>query len=238
VSKSIEFPGTAGNRYDYDPIGSNDLTGASTLLIVQRMLAANGSWQSLIETQAVGPNGRPSLGRRNTGNELYYSDSTGLNVAATITILSSQNWSILALARPAGAAQTVRAHYFQVGGGAATHENVGGTWSNEAAYTTGKAIIAGDDDPANIRVAAWALWKGTAISDGTFDTICSALSTQSLIDAGASAVFDAENTLMKDDLVGSMDGALVGAITESSDGPTGWTYFGSSAQNQLAWIRA
>ena len=44
--------------------------------------------------------------------------------------------------------------------------------------------------------------------------------------------------MLNDLTSGNMDGTLVGAITESSDGPSGWVYFGEGASNQLAWVRA
>ena len=235
MSKSIEFPGTAGNRYDYSINNNQDLAGGYTMLIVQRMLAANGSWQSLLESESSAPAPRPSIGRQVTDNDFYFSDSVGLKEAPTVEVLSSQNWTILAATRPAGAAQTVRAHYFQVGGSPPTHENFPGTASNETAYATGKFIIAGDDDPANIRVAAWAIWDGTALADGDFDSIATALTTQSILDLSPTACFDSENDLMLTDLAGTLPGTLVGTITESADGPTDWLYFGESAEPEVTF---
>ena len=225
MSKSIEFPGTAGNRYDYSINNNQDLTGAQTMLIVIRELSGSGSWQSFIESQTGAAALRPSIGRHVTGDNFYFADSVTTRDNSGVTITSGQSWQVLAVTRPGGAGQTVRAHQIIVGG-ATTRGNFSVTASNETAYATGKFIVAGDDDPANIRVAAWAIWDGTALSDGDIDGIGSALTTQSVLDLSPTSCFDSENNLMLTDLAGTLPGTLVGAITESADGPAGWVYFG------------
>lgn len=228
MSLSIEFPGTAGNRYDYSINNNQDLAGGYTLLMVVRVLAANGSWQSFLESQTSGAVVRPCMVRHATGNALTQIDSTGARDIAAIPVTAAQSWQVVAITRPAGASQTVRGHQIIIGG-ATTRANHGSTASNDTAYATGKFIVAGDDDPANIRVAAWAIWDGTALTDGNIDGIASAKTTQSILDLTPTACFDSENGLMKTDLIGTLPGTLVGSITESSDGPSGWVYYGAGA---------
>ena len=237
MSKSIEFPGTAGNRYDYSINANQDLTVGMTMLAVVRVLAGAATWLSIVESQDSGGGTRPSIGRHGVSDSLYFSDSAILREFATIDLLAADSWQLIAATRPGGAAQTIRGHRIIFSGGT-THVNSGTTGNDQVAYATGKFMIAGDDDPANIRVAAWAIWDGTALSDGDIDGIASALTTQSILDLSPTSCFDSENDLMLTDLAGTLPGTLVGSITESSDGPTDWVYFGAPADTGLAWIQA
>jgi hypothetical protein len=230
MAKSIEFPGTAGNRYEH-PINANqDLTGSTTILAVIRVLAANGSWQSVIESEDSGGTNVVSMGRNASGNgRLYYSDTAAAKEIIGFEIVAADSWQVIAVTRPAGAAQTIRGHQVVLGG-ATNHIDAAATGSNMGGYATGSFIVAGDDDPANIRVAAWAIWDGTVLSDADINGVASAKTTDSILALSPTACFDAENGLMLTDLAaGGMDGTLVGAITESADGPSGWVYFGEGA---------
>jgi hypothetical protein len=227
MAKSIEFPGTAGNRYEHTINANQDLDGATTILAVVRMLAANSTWQSIVESESSGGVNQVSMGRNvSVDGRLYYSDTAAVKDFVGVHVVAADSWQVIAVTRPAGAAQTIRGHQVVLGG-ATQHVNSGSTGNNNGDYNGGAFIVAGDDDPANIRVAAWAVWNGTALSDGDIEGIASALSTDSILALSPTACFDAENGLMLTDLAaGGMDGSLVGAITESADGPTGWTYYG------------
>lgn len=233
MAKSIEFPGTAGNRYEHTINNNQDLDGATTILAVVRMLAAGGSWQSIIESENSGGTNVVSMGRQGGGSDdLYYSDTVSAKVVTSIEVLAADSWQLLAVTRPAGAAQTIRGHQIIFGG--ATDHADDSTGNDMLNYNGGLFIVAGDDDPANIRVAAWAIWNSTALTDGQINGIASAKTTQSILDLSPTACFDSENSLMLNDLAGTMDGTLIGAITESSDGPTDWVYFGQAAS--AAWV--
>jgi len=224
VSKSIEFIGTAASRYEYTINDNQDLDGATTILAVIRMLAANGSWQSIIESESAAGVNQASMGRNATGNgRLYYSDTVSAKEVATIDIVSADSWQIIAITRPAGAAQTIRGHQCILGG--ATEHDDDSTGNNLGNYDGGMFIVGGDDDPANMRVAAWAIWNTVALTDGDIEDIRDALTTQSILDLNPTACFDSENGLMLTDLTaGGMDGTSGGGTTESVDGPAGWVY--------------
>jgi len=235
MSKSIEFPGTVGNRYDYSINNNQDLTTALTILIVVKVInTTDNAWLSFVESETSGAAARPSIGRNNsTPGRVYYANGAVLSETASVTITDAENWCVVAVTKAAGTVAP-RMHRCQIGG---SNQHADGTVNagDVGAYATGKFLVAGDDDPANIRVAAWAVWDGTALTDGQIEGIASAKTTDSILALTPTACFDAENSLMLNDLVQNMDGTLVGTITESSDGPTGWLYFGESAEPEVTF---
>lgn len=199
-------------------------TGANSFLAVIRILAADGAWLSIVETEQPAGTVKPSMGRRNT-NGIYYADGAGLDDAGSIT--SADNWMVVGCSRPAGAAQTVRVHKCVIGG-ANTHTNVAATHGNDITDAT-IMRFGGNDDFANIRLAAVAVGP-VNWSDADFEGVKTAASTASMISLSTVAhVYDSKNGQLGTDLVDSCNATSRTGTTQSTDGPAGWTYFGAAA---------
>lgn len=226
MPNSIEFNGVS-DVFTYDfQAPEPQLVAATTLLIVVRFIGADGTWQSLIESETNAGAVRPSLGRRNTG-ETYYSDSVTIDSANVVT--AADGWLIAAATRPAGAAQTVRFHRCVIGGANTHTDGTGATFSDNSAYLTGRYRIAGNDDFANIRVVAAATWASAALTDGQINGIASAKTSQSILSLSPSWMVESGDSLVLDRSVGgntSRSAAVGGAA--STDTPAGWVYLGAA----------
>lgn len=199
-------------------------TGATSFIAVIRILAADGAWLSIMETEQPAGSVRPTMGRRNTDG-IYFSHAAGLDSAGTIQ--AADNWMVVGVSRPAGAAQTVRVHKCVIGG-ANTHTNIGTTFGNDVTDAT-IMRFGGNDDFANIRIAACGA-GAVNWADADFEGVKTAASTASIIALGTVAhAYDSKNGQLGTDLVGSCNAASRTGTTQSTDGPAGWTYFGAAA---------
>ena len=196
-----------------------NLSGALTILIVVKILvAADNTWLSFIEHENSG-SAKPSLGRTN-GGVIYMSNSAANQTAISIT--DSDGWMIVACTKATGSA-TPRMHKCIIGG-ANTHTDAGGTLGNDGTMNTIR--IGGNDDFANIRVAAAATWAGTALTDANINGINSAATTQSILDLSPSWCVDDSDAFATDLTAGTIDRTALVGTTDSADDPTGWVYFG------------
>lgn len=231
----IEFNGTT----DFFTYGFQapepQLLGATTLMIVLRIMTTSDlTWLSFLEDETSGGLNRPSIGRRNDGN-IYYSDSVTLTSA--IAVEDADNWMVIAVTRPAGAAQTVRMHKCVIGG-SNTHTDAAGTFSDSSAYPGGLYRIAGNDDFANIRVVAAATWTSAALTDGQLNGIAAAKTSQSILDLSPSWMVEAGDSLVLDRSVGGNTdrSAAVGGAA-NTDTPAGWVYLGGAVAGQVGTMR-
>lgn len=102
-------------------------------------------------------------------------DNAGGNVFFAVNGSTSQSysayigaWAILGFTKPAGAAQTVRAHLYRFDTLAWSHTDLGAVSANAAIAS----IFVGSFDPGqflNGNLGAIGLWTGTALSDANFE---------------------------------------------------------------------
>ena len=199
--------------------GMSALTGATTLLIVVKIVTTNDTaWLSFLDNDNGAGATRPSIGRRDTGN-IYYSD--GIAIDDAVAIQDADGWAVIAATRPAGAAQTVRAHKCVIGG-APTHTNVGLTFNNVSA--TVRLRIGGPGDWANIKVAAAAIFNAD-LTDGNLEGIATAATTQSIADLSPYWLVD-DSDAFATNLVnpGTGDRSAITDTADDADDPAGWVY--------------
>lgn len=204
-----------------------------TLLIVCKIVNTNDSaWLSFIEGEPSG-GGTPNyaLGRRNTGNIYYVTPVTVIDGGA---VQDADGWQIIATTKATGSS-AVSTHKMPIGGARTTTTLAAA--ANAGSSTNGSIKIGGDDDFANILVAAVAIFEGTALTTGQLDAILAAKTTASIISAGATWCVDAADGLIND-LVGSVDRTAVVGTASSADNPSGWTYASSSADATVTAVPA
>jgi hypothetical protein len=202
------------------PVGTA-LNDALTLLIVCKIAAGSNTWLSLLEGErATGATGA-SLGRRNNNN-IYFSNSASLISGGSIT--SADGWMIVAVTRTAGAATTV--HKLPIGGSRTS--TTLGALADGLSAASGTMRIGGNDDFANIYVAAAAFWDGTDLTTAQLDGILSAKTTQSILDLSPTWAVDDGPTSNEfaNDLVGTTNRTAITGTTTSADDPAGWVYAG------------
>lgn len=193
-----------------------------TMLIVAKILAADGPWMSFIETQQAPAGDKLSFGRYGLGgNQIYCSNGATIdNVATTIT--AADGWLIVAVQKPTG---SVVATYNKIPVGGARTTDVGVVPLGNA-LSADTYIIAGDDDPANMEVACAALFS-TILTGAQLDGINAAHSSQSILDLTPTWMVDASDGLIADQ-VGTVDRTAVTGTAPGSSDPPGWLYLGSA----------
>lgn len=203
------------------------LNDALTLLIVVRIIVTTDTtWLSLLEgkrsTGAVGC----AMGRNNLG-QIYFAN-TGSTIAAG-SITDSDNWMIVAVTRTAAAAST--AHKAPIGGSRTS--NALGALADGLSLASGTMRIGGNEDFANIKVAAAAAWQSD-IGTAGIDSILSAKTTQSIADLSPFWLVDDAGGFATN-LVdpGVMDlSSSNGGTPFDADDPAGWVYgLGGGSQN-------
>ena len=202
------------------PASGVDVSGAHTLLCVCRILTVSDTaWQSIIETQTSAAAGAATIGRNN-GGLIYWSQGATLNSGTSWT--DSDNWVIVATTRAAGTV-TTRMHKSVVGG-ANTHADAanGGTLAASPSIASGTIRIGGNDDFANIRVAAAALFN-KVLSDAELNGINTALTTQSIYDLTPVWLVDDADGLVAD-YMNNADRTSVVGTADDADDPAGWVY--------------
>lgn len=207
------------DQMSYTLTAGTALNDALTLLIVCKIAAANGTWLSLLEgersTGAVGC----ALGRHPTGNNVYFANSVALVAAGSIT--SADAWMIVAVTRTAAAAGDV--HKLPIGGSRTT--TALGALADGLSLASGTMRIGGNDDFANIRVAAAAFWDGTALSTTQLDGILSAGTTQSIDDLNPTWLVDDSDAFVSNlTNPGVMDRSAITGTADDADDPSGWVY--------------
>lgn len=193
-----------------------------TMLIVAKILAADGPWMSFIETQQAPAADKLSFGRYGLGgNQIYCSNGATIdNGAAAIT--AADGWLIVAVQKPTGSVVPTF-NKIPVGGSRSTNAGVVAL-ANAAASDT--YIIAGDDDPANMEVACAALFS-TILTGAQLDGINAAKTSQSILDLTPIWMVDASDGLIADQ-VGAIDRTAVTGTAPGSSDPAGWLYLGST----------
>ena len=213
------------------PSSSYDVTGAHTILIVARIMQTNDAvWLSFIEHETSAAGASATLGRRNNGN-LYWANGTTASNAVAAT--DSDNWCVFASRKPAGVSGVTTSKC--VIGGANTHTNDGGAHANAPGVLSGTLRIGGNDDFANIRVAAAAVFPGTQLADADLNGIASAKTTQSIADLSPTWLVD-DSDAFATNLVnpGVMDRASITGTADDADDPSGWVYgLGGAAATSL-----
>jgi hypothetical protein len=202
---------------------SGAMNDALTILIVCRiMTASDNTWLSLVEFERSGGGNieGAALGRRPGGSigEIYFTNTTGIVSAGAIQ--DADGWEIIAVTRSAAAAGNV--HRLPIGGSRTT--TALGALADGLTCAGGLMRIGGDDDFANIRVAAVAYWDGTELTTGQLDGILSAKTTASINALSPSALYDDSDSFATDLTAGTQDRTSVVGTATDADNPSGWVY--------------
>lgn len=196
--------------------------GAKTLMMVLRIIETvdNNKWLSFIECETSGGSIALALGRENSSPGLIYCVRGGGQHQA-ISVTDADSWMVVGWTIPSGTA-TPRFHK-DVIGGSPTHTAGGGTQSdnnNEIANVR----IGGNDDFANIRVAAAAIFN-SEISDGNWETIEAARTTQAIADLTPVWLVD-DSDAFATNLInpGVGDRSSITGTADDADDPASWVY--------------
>ena len=138
--------------------------GATTFMAMVRPTTIGAS-QHCFTIQNSGPSGIIGLGYSATGKVRYGTSGTDSD---GLTSIAASSWYVIATSRPAGAAQTVRIHIFDVAAGTWTHENSATTQGNAAGTPVSNALgvfdYATQSAPLNADLAWVAVWT-SALTD-------------------------------------------------------------------------
>lgn len=200
------------------PASGIDVNGAHTLLIVVRQIATSDTiWQSYIETQTSAAAAAATLGRNNVG-QVYWAQ--GATATSAISMTDSDNWVVAAARKTAGS--SIPTFSKCVVGGANTHTAGGGSLVASPSIASGTIRIGGNDDFANIRVAAAAIFT-RVLSDAEINGINAALTTQSIFDLTPVWLVDDLDGFATDYMNNADRTSIVGTADDADD-PAGWVF--------------
>lgn len=206
------------------PASGIDVNGAHSMLIVVRILVtADLTWLSFIETETSGAVGSAALGRSAFAGGVYWGQGTSLEEQNAIT--DSDGWLIAAANKPAGSS-IINIHRCIIGG-ANTHTAGSIAKAAAASIASGTLRIGGNDDFANIRVAAAAIFT-RELTNGEIDGINTAKTTQSIYNLTPAWLVD-DNDGLVNDYMGRANRSSVTGTASDADNPSGWIYGIASA---------
>ncbi len=199
------------------------LNDALSLLIVCKIqVVSDTTWLSLLEGENSSAAVACALGRHASAGGIYFANTfSSINAG---TIADSDGWMIVAVTRTAAAATDF--HKLPIGGSRTT--TAGGALADGATAAGGTMRIGGNDDFANILVAAAAYWNGTTLTTGQLDGILSAKTTQSILDLSPTWCVD-DSDSFANDLIGTAHRNSLVGTTSDADNPSGWVYYGAGA---------
>jgi hypothetical protein len=209
-----------------------------TLLIVGKIATTNdASWLSFIEGEASGGTTNYALGRHNSG-PIYMSNNATLSKGSQ-AIQDADGWCIFAVTKATGTAAPIM-YKIPIGG---TRINSTGDVSlaNSPAIVAGggRIRIAGNDDPANMYIAAVAIFNGTVLTGAQLDGINTAKTTASINALGPTWLIDDSDSLATDLTAGTADRTAISGTTSSADNPSSWVYgLGGGTSHALAGTSA
>lgn len=190
-----------------------------TLLIVAKIVTTNDfTWLSLIEGENSGGGTNYAMGRRNSG-DLYYSNQSSISWATAID--DSDGWAIYAITKATGSVAAT-SHKVIISSGTRT-SNAQGAMSDSSAITGGRIKIGGDDDPANIKIAAVAIFNGTVLTGTQLDGIASAKTTAAIAALSPTELWDDSNGISTG-LIASTARTAISGTSSDADNPSGWVY--------------
>lgn len=197
------------------------MTGTLTMLVVVKFAAASG-WASLIEMENSGAADRATIGRNPTlGNNLYWSNGVSGLLSGGETMTSTTDWLVLGVTKSAGTT-TPRSHKCIIGG-ANSHTDQTGTIADAGTSAGGVLRLGANADFANVRLAAAAIWHGTALTDSDFNTIAASATTQSIADLSPTWLVD-DSDGFATDLIGANDRTILDGTADDADDPAGWVF--------------
>lgn len=222
MATSRSFNGST-DRLDYTGTGPECQNVAHSLLIVCKLLQSDGTWASLIEMEGAAGAPRPSIGRRNN-DQIYYSNDNGLDSAVSFT--SADGWCIIAATKPAGTNEPTL-HKIPVGGSRTSTIASNAAITNQTSSGVTVVRLAGNDDPANVEIAAAAIWAGVELTTGQLDGIRTALTSASILALSPNWMADASDALATDVTAGTVD-KTAGTSSAGASDPAGWVYLGGA----------
>lgn len=213
------FDGT-DDQMVYDGVVVPQVNGAHTLLVVARIMrVADDTWESFIETETFAAGAAATLGRRTSGNLYWAQGSTSTDVVAAT---DSDNWCVFAATKTAGSS-IPRLHKCVIGG-ANTHTDHGGAALAASASIAGGLIrLGGNDDFANMRLAAAAIFN-KVLTDGEIDGIDTALTTASIAALDPTWLVDDSDAFATDLTANTLDRTSITGTADDGDDPAGWVY--------------
>ena len=206
-----------------------------TLLIVARFVTAS-SWVSLIEMEnADGTSVKGGIGRH-AGGGLYTVDGATLRHtdeggAGTFTIGTGDNWCLYAATKATGTVAPILYKIPLATLSRSTYVNPG-TMVNTGLLANGRIKLGGNDDPANIRLAAAAILPGVVLTGPQLDGIASAKTTASILALAAT------NSWVVDDSDGFATNLYAANTprTANATAPVLHTLPTSDGDNPASWV--
>lgn len=200
------------------PASGVEVSGAHTLLIVVRELNTSGTaWQSYVETETSAAAAAATIGRNN-GGQIYWAQ--GVTATSAISMTDADNWVVAATTKTAGS--SIPQFYKGVIGGGDTNTAGGGTLAASPSIASGTIRIGGNDDFANIRVAAAAIFN-KVLTSGELAGINAAKTTQSIYNLAPVWLVD-NNDAFATDYMGNANRSSITGTASDADDPAGWVY--------------
>ncbi len=197
--------------------GPLNVNGANTLLILWRIVTTSDlTWLSGIETETSAAAASATIGRHVNGT-VYWSNGTAEQNANTIT--DSDGWMLNAGRKTSGSTLPTLSRC--IIGGANTHTVAGGTRTDPPSIASGTIRIGGNDDFANVRVAAAAIFN-KVLTDAEINGVNTAKTTQSIYDLTPVCLADDDDSFGSD-LMGNAT-FVSNNGTSDGDNPSGWVY--------------
>lgn len=201
------------------PASGINVNGAHTLLIVVRIIQTSDlTWLSFIETETSAAAAGAAMGRSALAGGVYWSQGATLGEANTIT--DSDGWMICAASKASGS--SIPRLHRSIIGGANTHTDWTGALAAAASIASGTIRIGGNDDFANIRVAAAAIFD-KVLTDAEINGINTAKTTKSIYDLTPVWLVDDNDAFVADYMGHSGNGTKTGTASDA-DNPSGWVY--------------
>jgi hypothetical protein len=193
-----------------------------TLLIVVKIAQSSGSWMSFLEKEHNNGTSHGGFGRHsNNSPYMAYASSLAEN-GAGLDITSADGWMVVAVTKATGTAtpNLIKAPI----GGSVSSNAAGSTIGDLSDSSNGRVRIGGNDDWANMYVAAVAAFHGVVLTTTDVQGIADAATTQSIADLNPTWLIDDSDAFATDLMGSGHDRTSITGTTDSADDPSGWVY--------------
>jgi hypothetical protein len=222
---SQELNGTTGQLVYAIPASGGTNPGGvawTALLVAKILVAADNTWLSLMEVEAIGGGIEAGFGRQASGGLMdWYNQNASFDINHAIG--DADLWALYGVSHAAGNV-VARGHRCLLGSVSNSHQPSSSARPDPTSTASGNLRIGGNDDFANMRVAVGAFWVGTALADADFDSIASTKTTAFINTLAPTWLVDSSDDLATDLTAGTQDRTSAAGNTHSSDDPAGWVF--------------
>jgi hypothetical protein len=210
----------------YDIPASSSGQGANitwgTILIVVKILQGDGSWMSFFEKEHNNGTSHGGFGRHSNNSPYMAFASSLAENGSGIDVTDGDGWMVVAVTKVTGTA-TPNIIKCPIGGSVSANAATS-TIGNLSDSSNGRVRVGGNDDWANMLVAAEAAFQGIVLTTTDVQGIADAATTQAIADLLPTWLIDDSDGLATCLMGSGHDRASVTGTADSGDDPTGWVY--------------